>query len=128
MIHQRRVLHLDLDCFYATVEQRDNPALRGKPVVVGGDPSGRGVVAAASYEGGAFGIHSAQSYKIALQLCPEAIFIRPRFDVYKQISQHILAIYTQVTPLVEPLALDEAYLDVTSLVNEEISATQIDRA
>ena len=121
----RRVLHLDLDCFYAAVEQRDNPALRGKPVVVGGDPYGRGVVATASYEARAFGVHSAQSCKVALQLCPEAIFIRPRFDAYKALSQQILSIYTQITPLVEPVALDEAYLDVSALVNAEVSATQI---
>ena len=124
---ERRIIHLDLDAFYSSVEQRDNAFLRGKPVVIGGDPSGRGVVATASYEARAFGIHSAQSCKQALQLCPEAIFIRPRFDVYKAISQQILAIYTQVTPFVEPLALDEAYLDVTALVNAEVSATQIAR-
>ncbi len=115
----RAILHSDLDAFYASVEQRDNPSLRGKPVIVGGDPQGRGVVATASYEARAFGVHSAQPCRLALQLCPDAIFLRPRFEVYRAISQIIQAIYRQYTPLVEPLALDEAYLDITSLVGEE---------
>jgi DNA polymerase-4 len=118
----RAILHSDLDAFYASVEQRDNPSLRGKPVIVGGDPQGRGVVATASYEARAFGVHSAQPCRLALQLCPDAIFLRPRFEVYSSISQHIQAIYRQHTPLVEPLALDEAYLDITSLVGEESEA------
>ncbi len=110
----RAILHSDLDAFYASVEQRDNPSLRGKPVIVGGDPRGRGVVATASYEARKFGVHSAQSCRLALQLCPDAIFLRPRFEVYRAISQHIQAMYRQHTPLVEPLALDEAYLDIIS--------------
>ena len=127
VVDERRIIHIDLDAFYSSVEQRDNAFLRGKPVVVGGDPYGRGVVATASYEARAFGIHSAQSCKVALQLCPEAIFIRPRFDVYKAISQQILAIYTHITPLVEPLSLDEAFINVSALVNEQVSATRIAR-
>jgi len=118
----RAILHSDLDAFYASVEQQDNPALRGKPVIVGGDPQGRGVVATASYEARAFGVHSAQSCRLAMQLCPDAVFLRPRFEVYRAISQHIQAIYRQYTPLVEPLALDEAYLDITALVGEESTA------
>src|SRR5438552_4690210 len=90
---ERTVLHMDLDAFYAAVEQRDNAALRSKPVVVGGDPYGRGVVATASYEACAFGIHSAQPCRVALRLCPEAVFLRPRFDLYKEISRQIFALY-----------------------------------
>jgi len=123
----RAILHLDLDAFYASVEQRDNPALRGKPVIVGGDPQGRGVVATASYEARKFGVHSAQPCRLALQLCPDAIFLRPRFQVYRAISQQVQAIYRRHTSLVEPLALDEAYLDVTSLVGEESAAARVAR-
>ncbi len=103
----RKVIHIDLDAFYASVEQRDNPALQGKPVVVGGDPQGRGVVATASYEARAFGIHSALPCGVALRLCPDAVFLRPRFDLYREISREIQRIYKHYTPLVEPLALDE---------------------
>ena len=103
-----------MDAFYASVEQRDNPALRGIPLVVGGSPSGRGVVATASYEARKFGIHSAMSAYKAVQLCPQATFVRPRFEVYKQVSNHIREIFYRYTDLVEPLSLDEAYLDVTT--------------
>lgn len=103
-----------MDAFYASVEQRDEPAYRGKPLVVGGLPEGRGgVVATASYEARKFGIRSAMSSKQALQLCPHAIFVRPRFSVYKEVSQHIREIFGRYTELIEPLSLDEAYLDVT---------------
>lgn len=122
----RKIVHIDLDSFYASVEQRDNPELRGKPVVVGGDPYGRGVVATASYEARAFGVHSAQSCRVALRLCPEAVFLRPRFDVYRGISREIQAIYRHCTPLFEPLSLDEAFLDVTAVAGGS-SATQIAR-
>lgn len=122
----RKIVHVDLDAFYASVEQRDTPALRGRPVVVGGDPYGRGVVATASYEARTFGIHSAQSCRMALRLCPEAVFLRPRFDVYRGISREIQAIYKRCTPMVEPLALDEAFLDVTAVAHSS-SATQIAR-
>ncbi len=103
-----------MDAYYASVEQRDNPDYRGKPVVVGGSPVGRGgVVATASYEARKFGIRSAMSSKKALQLCPHVIFIRPRFEVYKETSRKIREIFFRYTDLIEPLSLDEAYLDVT---------------
>lgn len=103
-----------MDAFYASVEQRDFPEYRGKPLVVGGLPEGRGgVVATASYEARKFGIHSAMPSKQALKLCPHALFVRPRFAAYKDVSQHIRAIFSRYTDLIEPLSLDEAYLDVT---------------
>lgn len=109
----RKIIHLDMDAFFASVEQRDNPAYRGKPLVVGGDPNGRGVVAAASYEIRSFGVHSAMSCYEAKKRCPHAIFVRLRFDVYRDISTQIRDIMGRLSDLVEPLSLDEAYLDVT---------------
>jgi DNA polymerase-4 len=109
----RRILHLDMDAFYASVEQRDNPELRGRPVAVGGSPEARGVVAAASYEARAFGVRSAMPMSRAVRRCPALVIVRPDFQKYRQISQQVFAIYRAVTPLVEPLSLDEAYLDVT---------------
>ena len=109
----RRILHIDMDAFYASVEQRDKPALRGKPVAVGGQPQSRGVVAAASYEARAFGVHSAMPMSRAVRLCPSLVIVPPDFARYRAASNAVFSIFREVTPLVEPLSLDEAYLDVT---------------
>ncbi|MCD2322882.1 DNA polymerase IV [Sphingomonas sp. IC-56] len=108
----RKIIHVDMDAFYASVEQRDNPELRGKPVAVG-SPAARGVVAAASYEARTFGVKSALPSVTALRRCPELVFVRPRFDVYKNVSRQIHAIFAEFTDRIQPLSLDEAYLDVT---------------
>lgn len=122
----RKIIHVDMDAFYASVEQRDHPQLRGKPLAVGGG-SPRGVVSAASYEARKFGVRSAMAGPIALRHCPELIFVTPRFDRYKEVSKEIRDIFYSYTELVEPLALDEAYLDVTQNKKGNPSATLIAR-
>src|SRR6266516_6735285 len=121
----RRVVHIDMDAFYASVEQRDDPSLRGKPVAVGGRPDRRGVVAAASYEARTFGVRSAMSMAKAVRLCPSLVIVPPDFSRYKAASSAIFSIFREVTPLVEPLSLDEAYLDVTENLWGEILGTSV---
>ena len=122
--HYRKIIHVDMDAFYASVEQMDNPELKGKPLAVGGSEV-RGVVSAASYEARKFGVRSAISGIQAKKLCPDLIFVRPRFDRYKEISKKIRKIFHDYTDLVEPLSLDEAYLDVTENKKGNPSATLI---
>ncbi len=119
----RKIIHCDCDCFYAAIEVRDDPSLAGRPVAVGGRPETRGVVATCNYEARAFGVRSAMSSGRALRLCPELILLRPRFDAYRAASRRILAIYREYTELVEPLSLDEAYLDVSGVERCRGSAT-----
>ena len=116
-LSMRHVLHADLDAFYAAVEVLDNPDLAGKAVMVGGDPENRGVVATASYKARAFGVHSAMPMRTAVRLCPHGIIVHPRFDRYRQLSRAVMDVFHEFTELVEPLSLDEAYLDITELVD-----------
>src|SRR6266849_6618473 len=113
MPQDRTIIHIDMDAFYAAIEQRDHPELRGRAVIVGGSPDRRGVVASCSYEARQFGIHSAMPSRTAFRLCPQAVFLPARFEVYRAVSAHIMQIFRTFTDLVEPLSLDEAYLDVT---------------
>jgi DNA polymerase-4 len=121
---QRKIIHIDMDAYYASVERRDDPGLRGKPVAVGGSRE-RGVVAAASYEARKFGVRSAMPSVTAKRWCPELVFVRPRFDVYRAVSHQVRGIFAEYTPLVEPPSLDEAYLDVTENSKGMPSATAI---
>ena len=123
----RRILHIDMDAFFASVEQRDDPALRGKPVAVGGHPDRRGVVAAASYEARAFGVRSAMSMAKAVRLCPHLVIVKPDGARYRAASNVVFSLFREVTPLVEPLSLDEAYLDVTENSWGEPLATVVAR-
>jgi len=123
-VRDRKIIHIDMDAFYASVEQRDNPDLRGKPVAVGGSKE-RGVVAAASYEARKFGVRSAMPSVTAKRQCPELIFVKPRFEVYKEISRQIRSIFAEHTEIIEPLSLDEAYLDVTENIQGIPIATEI---
>ncbi len=124
----RKIVHIDMDAFFASVEQLDNPELRNKPVIVGGDPQGRGVVAACSYQARRFGIHSAMACARAYKLCPQACFVRPRKDRYQEVSRQIMTIFREYTDLVEPLSLDEAFLDMTVNRKEIPSATWVAEA
>ena len=119
----RKIIHVDMDAFFASVEQRDNPRLLGKPVVVGGRPDSRGVVAACSYEARKFGVHSAMPCSKAYRLCPDAIFVKPRFEAYREASEQIHKIFEEFTDCIEPLSLDEAFLDVSDSKEFQGSAT-----
>jgi len=121
---QRKIIHVDMDAFYASVEQRDNPDLRGKPVAVGGSRE-RGVVAAANYEARNFGVRSEMPSVTAKRQCPDLIFVKPRFEVYKVVSQQIREIFEEHTPIIEPLSLDEAYLDVTENLQNILLARDV---
>lgn len=123
MYSKRKIVHIDMDAFFASIEQKDNPSFRGRPLIVGGSPQNRGVVAACSYEARRYGIHSAMPCSKAVRLCPHAIFTKPRMDRYRQISTQVMDIFRRYTSLVEPLSLDEAFLDVTSNSHNNPSAS-----
>ena len=119
------ILHADFDAFYASVEQLDNPELRGKPLAVGGSPDSRGVVASASYEAREYGVRSAMPMRTAFNICPQLRRVSARFDRYRDVSRSVMRIFRDITPLVEPLSLDEAYLDVTHSVAEDLAPADI---
>ena len=125
MSQSRKIIHIDMDAFFASIEQLDHPELRRRPLIVGGDPDGRGVVAACSYEARTFGIHSAMACSRARRLCPQAVFVRPRMRRYQEVSRSIMVLFRECTELVEPLSVDEAFLDVTANLHGEPSATRI---
>jgi len=128
MTQQQKIIHVDMDAFFASVEQRDTPDYLGKPLIVGGQPNSRAVVAACSYEARQFGIHSAMPCSQAYRLCPQAIFVPPRFEAYREVSDKIREVFWRYASEVEPLSLDEAYLDVTYTADYDGSATLIARA
>ncbi len=128
MAQQRKIIHVDMDAFFASVEQRDQPEYKGKPLIVGGQPNSRGVVAACSYEAREYGIHSAMPSSRAYVLCPHAVFVQPRFEAYREVSDIIRTIFWQYASEVEPLSLDEAYLDVSYTADFDGSATRIAQA
>ena len=121
----RKIIHIDCDCFFAAIEMRDDPRLAGRPMAVGGAPDRRGVIATCNYEARAFGVHSAQSSRQALALCPQLLIVRPRMDAYREASRQIRAILQDYSELIEPLSLDEAYLDVSDSAQFSGSATRI---
>lgn len=127
MMKERKIIHVDMDAFYAAIEQRENPDLKGKPVIVGGMPDSRGVVATASYEARRFGIRSAMPSSRAFRLCPEGVFIRPRFELYGRVSSEIMTILKEYTAKVQQVSIDEAYLDVTINKTDHIYAREIAR-
>lgn len=124
----KKIIHVDMDCFYAAVEMRDNPNYRGKPMAVGGHEKQRGVISTCNYEARKFGVRSAMPTSRALQLCPQLLVVPGRMDVYKQVSRHIREIFTRYTSIIEPLSLDEAFLDVTDSPQCRGSATLIAEA
>jgi len=128
MYSERKIIHIDMDAFFASVEQLDTPSLQGLPLIVGGDPHGRGVVAACSYEARRFGVCSAMVCSKALRLCPQAVFVKPRMERYKEVSVRVMKILYQYTDLVEPLSLDEAFLDITNNKKDIPSATWVAEA
>ena len=121
----RKIIHIDCDCFFAAIEMRDDPRLAGRPMAVGGAPERRGVIATCNYEARAFGVHSAMSSRHALALCPQLLIVRPRFEAYKEASRQIHAILQDYSERIEPLSLDEAYLDVSASAQFAGSATRI---
>lgn len=123
----RKIIHLDMDAFFAAIEQRDHPELRGRPVIIGGDPARHGVVSTCSYEARSYGVHSALPMKIALRRCPGGVFLEPNLRKYREVSHQIREIFTRYTPRVEPVSIDEAYLDVTENLLGERSATRLAR-
>jgi DNA polymerase IV len=124
----RKIIHIDMDAFFASIEQRDDPSLRGVPVIVGGSPDKRGVVATASYEARKFGVHSAMPSATAKRLCPAAVFVRPRMQAYKEASREVMAVLHRYTDLVEPVSIDEAYIDVTTNKADLPFASQVAKA
>ena len=124
-VRPRCILHADLDAFYASVEQMDRPELKGMPVLVGGSPEGRGVVAACSYEARAYGVHSAMPMRTAISRCPNAIIVPPRFSRYGEVSGQVMSIFRSIADVVQPLSLDEAYLDVTDVVSRTLTLREI---